>query len=60
MDAVALVVEQNFPELHSCFRRLQDTCFSVTTGRDVASMDTTSNTLNNLRELAALQGLAVL
>ena len=60
MDAVALVVEQNFPELHRCFRRLQNTCFAITTRRDVSSMDTTSDALDGLRELAALEGLAVL
>ena len=60
MDAVALVVEQNFPELHSCFCGLQHTCFAIAARRDVSSMDTTSDALDGLRELAALQGLAVL
>ena len=60
MDAVALVVEQNFPELDCCFRRLQDTRLPVAARRDVSSMDTPSDALDGLRELAALEGLAVL
>ena len=60
MDAVALVVEQNFPELHSCFCGLQHTCFSVGARRDVARVHTTANTLNGLGEFPTFQSLAVL
>ena len=60
MDAVALVVEEHFSELHCCFCGLQNTCFSITTTSDVARMHMTSDTFNHLRELAALEGLAVL
>ena len=60
MDAVALVVEQNFPELHSCFCGLQNPCFSITARRDISRMDTTRNAFNGLREFAALESLAVL
>ena len=60
MDAVALVVEQNFPELDCCLRRLENTCFSVGARRDVARVHTTANTLNGLGEFPTFQSLAVL
>ena len=60
MDAVALVVEQNFPELDRCLRRLENTSLPVAARRDISSMDTTSDALDGFRELASFQSLAVL
>ena len=60
MDAVAPVVEENFPELHRCFCGLQNTCFPIRTRRDVARVHTTANTLNGLGEFPTFQSLAVL
>ena len=60
MDAVALVVEQNFSQFYCCFRRLEHSSLPVATASDVARMHITSHTLDRLRELAALEGPAVL
>ena len=60
MDAVALVVEENFPELHSCFSGTKYSSLPVATTSDVARVHITSDALNDFRELAALESLAVL
>ena len=60
MNTIALVVEQNFPELHSCFCGLQNTCFAIAARRDVARVHITGDTIYTLSELASFKGLAVL